>query len=182
MGWKYILLKYNFNMKKNKKIGHCTYNNSLKDAFTLFIVFLAIMSIYFFFTGRQYIVSYIFYFVALFYLSGFPLSYILHRKKDKFRCMNCGECCKLKFKLKKSDIIRFEKGKVNWKEFVDENWNVKRINGYCSFLIHKNGKKLCSVYKYRPYTCRGWPFFSSSFSISWPWFFSCPPLRKLIKE
>ena len=168
-------------MKKINKVNHF-YNNSLKNGFILFFSFLAFMSIYFFFTGRRYIVSYIFYFVALFYLSSLPLSYILHRKKDKFSCVNCGECCKFKVKLQKPDVERFDKGKVNWNKFVDKNWNVKRINGYCAFLIDKNGKKLCSIYKHRPNTCRGWPFFSNSFSISWAWFFICHSLRKLIMK
>lgn len=169
-------------MKKINKIDYHVYNNSLRNSFVLFFIFLAIINIYFFFTGRLYIVTYISYFVALFYLSSLPLSYILHRKKNKFKCVNCGECCKFKLKLQKPDVVRFGKGKVNWKDFVDKNWNVKRINGYCAFLINKNGKKLCSVYKYSPNTCRGWPFFSNSFSISWPWFLYCPSLRKLIVE
>ena len=169
-------------MKKIKKVNYFAHNNSLKNAFRLLFVFLAIMSIYFFFTDKRYIVSYIFYFAALFYLSTFPLSYFLHKKKDKFKCVNCGECCRLGFKLKKSDIIRFERGKINWREFVDENWNLKRIKGYCPFLIAKNGNKLCSVYQHRPDTCREWPFFSNPFSISWFYFFSCPSLRKLVSK
>jgi len=119
-------------MKKINKADY--YNNSLKNVFTLFILFLVIMGGYFFFTGRKYIVSYIFYFMALFYFSELPLSYILHRKKDKFKCVDCGECCKLRVKLKKSDITRFEKGKVNWKEVVDENFNIKKSMIIVHFL------------------------------------------------
>jgi len=165
-----------------KKIDYHAQNIHLRNAFVLFIISLAVMNIYFFFTKRYNIVSYIFYFVALIYLSSFPLSYFLHKKKDKFKCIECGECCQLKFKLKKSDIERFKKGEIDWTRFVDENWGLKKINGHCPFLIDKNGDKLCSVYKYRPDICRGWPFFSNSFSISWQWFFSCPSLRKLITK
>lgn len=167
-------------MKKTKNIDYQICNKSLKNAFTLFMGSLAIFSIYFFFTGRTYIVSYIFYFVALFYLSGFPLSYFLYRKKDKFKCVKCGECCLLKFKLRKSDVERLEMGKCGWKKFTDESWNLKKINGYCAFLKDKNEKRMCSVYKFRPYACREWPFFHNPFTISWRWFVICPSLRKLI--
>ena len=167
-------------MKKKYKNDCHTHKLSFKNIFFLVCAFLAFMSVYFFFTDRRYMVSYIFYLVALFYLLGLPLSYVLHKKMEKFRCINCGECCKLKFELKKPDIMRFEKGKIGWEKFVDENWNIKRNNNYCSFIVDKKGKKICSIYEHRPDTCRVWPFFSNSFSISWIWFFYCPSLRKLI--
>jgi len=167
-------------MKKNNKIDYRAHNNCLRNGFILFIIFLAIMSVYFFFTGRPHVVSFIFYFVALLYFSIFPLSFILHRKKNKFKCVFCGECCRLKFKLKKSDIVRFERGRIDWKKFTDEKWDLKKINGNCVFLKKKNGKKICSVYKFRPSTCRKWPFFSNPFFIPIGWFFTCPSLRKLI--
>lgn len=169
-------------MKKINKVDYHSQNSSLKNAFVLLLLSLAVISVYFLLTNRYYMVSYIFYFVALIYLSGFPLSCILYKKKDKFKCVNCGECCRLRVKLKKSDIKRFENGKIDWIRFVDENWKLKMVNGHCIFLKEKNGKKICSVYKFRPSTCRQWPFFSNPFSISWLWFLSCPSLRKLLTK
>jgi len=150
------------------------------DKFTLLIIFLSILNIYFLFTNRIYVV-YLFYSAALFYLSMFPLSYFLYSKKDKFKCIMCGKCCNLNFKLKKYDIKELERGKINWVKFTDENWKFKKNNGYCIFLKEKNGKKICSIHKFKPYVCREWPFFNSRFSISWRWFTTCPSLRKLIK-
>ncbi len=166
-------------MKKAEEIDYHARNTSLRNAFVLFLISLAIMSVYFMFTNRYYIVSYIFYFVALVYLSGFPLSYLLHKKRSKFKCIKCGECCRLKFKLKKSDIERLERGKIDWTRFVDEDWKLKVVNGNCIFLKKKNGKEICSIYKFRPSVCREWPFFSNKFTIPIVWFFRCPSLRRL---
>ena len=124
-------------------------------------------------------IHYISLFTSIFYLSQFPLSYFLYRKKDKFKCIGCGECCYLKFKLKKSDIERFERGRINWKFFVDENWRIKKTEKYCYLLKDKNGRRICSINKYKPDVCRKWPFFNQ-FSISWAWIIKCPSLRKLI--
>jgi hypothetical protein len=154
---------------------------SLRNIFLLFIIVLVFLNFYFLLINKIYVI-YLFFFVSSLYLLGFLMSWLLHTKKSKFDCVNCGWCCKLKVKLKKSDVKRLTKVK-DWENFVDEDLYLKRVNDCCIFLKDRGNKKICSIYKYRPTVCMKWPFFcQSKFSISWLWFFSCPSLRKLIAK
>jgi hypothetical protein len=154
----------------------------IRNGILLFAIFLIIIIVYFLFTGRPYMIHYISFFTGLLYFSQFPLSYFLHKKKNKFSCIKCGKCCNMVFKLNKSDIERLEKGNINWRKFINKDWRIKKIDGYCSLLKNKNKESICSVNKYKPDTCKKWPFFSNRFSISWIWIIICPSLRKLIFE
>lgn len=76
-------------------------------------------------------------------------------KRRKFKCLRCGQCCRLRVKLSKEDIKRLEAaGKKN---FVEGKHWLKRINGYCQFLEIKNGMAKCTAYGARPKICRWWP-------------------------
>jgi Fe-S-cluster containining protein len=76
-------------------------------------------------------------------------------KFRKFKCLRCGQCCRLRVSLSKEDIERLKKS--GHKDFIENKNSLKRINGYCKFLEIKNGKARCSVYKSRPEVCRWWP-------------------------
>lgn len=89
---------------------------------------------------------------VIFYILYFR-AFILRRKK--FRCLRCGHCCRLLVKLSKKDIQRLKAN--NEKKFMDKKTYLKKINGYCKFLIIKNGKATCSIYSYRPDICKSWP-------------------------
>jgi len=155
--------------------------NSFRDTFLLFTFILIFLNFYFFFTNKSYVI-YLFFFVSFLYLLGFLLSWLLHTRRSKFKCVNCGWCCRFRVKLTKSDVKKLTKVK-DWERFVDENFYLKRVNGCCMFLRDEGNKKICSIYKFRPSVCRKWPFFClSRFSISWMWFFSCPSLKKLITK
>ena len=81
-------------------------------------------------------------------------------KRRKFKCLRCGQCCRLRVKLSKEDIKRLEDSGV--KDFIEgKNW-LKRVNGYCKFLEIKNGKAKCMVYDARPKICRVWPVYKFS--------------------
>jgi len=157
-------------------------SNSFKNAFFLFDLFLIIMSFYFFLTNRIFFVYVIFLIASPIFFSGYLLSWMCHKRKAKFRCIKCGLCCRLRVKLNERDITRLKKIK-GWENFINKRNYLKRVNGWCVFLKKRRSNVICSIYKYRPSTCRKWPFFCvTRFSISWIWFSICPSLRKLITK
>ncbi len=76
-------------------------------------------------------------------------------KRRKFKCLRCGQCCRLRVLLSKEDIKRLEK--AGKKSFIEDKVWLKRKNGYCIFLEIKDGKAKCGVYKSRPKICQNWP-------------------------
>ena len=81
-------------------------------------------------------------------------------RKKKFKCINCGECCRLKVSLSPKDIRR-----INSKEdYVQHSKNesfIKRINGYCYFLFINKGISSCTIYDKRPEICRNFPVYKA---------------------
>ena len=142
-------------------------------------VFLTILDLYFLARNPIYVV-YLFFILLLFYLFGCSLSCIAHKRKSKFRCLICGECCKLKVNVTDKEIKIIESRGFKRNNFIKGGRVLKRVNGYCVFLKYKRGKRVCSIYKFRPSVCRKWPFFLYPFTIPWHWFFRCPALRKLV--
>jgi Fe-S-cluster containining protein len=77
-------------------------------------------------------------------------------RNKKFKCINCGRCCRLLVRLYDEDIKRI-KGKKNyfWSFFGKKYLKIKKLR--CVFL-KRNGKKyLCSIYNMRPGVCRRYP-------------------------
>jgi len=93
-------------------------------------------------------------FLILFVIYIFFIRQFIFRFK-KFKCLRCGQCCKLRVKLSKEDIARIKKAGKN--DFVEEGSWLKRTNGYCQFLEIKKGKARCTIYNSRPEICRWWP-------------------------
>jgi len=150
-----------------------------KIIFTFLGVFLILLDFYFLVKNPVFVV-YVFFLVILIYLSSFLLSCISHKRKSKFKCLMCGECCKPKVHVTELEIKTIEKLGFKRKDFMKGIKVLKRVNGYCVFLKNKNDKKVCSIYKHRPSICRKWPFFSYSSIIPLHWFFKCPSLKNLI--
>ncbi|MBS3078680.1 YkgJ family cysteine cluster protein [Candidatus Pacearchaeota archaeon] len=89
-------------------------------------------------------------FVYIFYFREFILA------KREFKCLRCGNCCKLRVRLNKQDIKRIEN--AGYGDFLDkEGKNLKRINGYCKFLILDNGITSCRIQDLKPEICNGFP-------------------------
>ncbi|OGM03182.1 hypothetical protein A3K72_01320 [Candidatus Woesearchaeota archaeon RBG_13_36_6] len=76
-------------------------------------------------------------------------------KLDKGRC---GLCCSLVVKIFEEDIKRIENLGHKRDFFVENIENnkkaLKRINGYCRFLVIKEGIATCTIYDHRPKVCR----------------------------
>ena len=101
--------------------------------------------------------------IALFFSAGFLAVFIsgvtLARKKGKFACAQCGNCCRLRFiQLSPGDIKRMEDGGLrDFYEPVGKEFRLKRKNGRCIFLKPDG---TCSIYMLRPEVCRRFPFFT----------------------
>ena len=76
-------------------------------------------------------------------------------KLDKGRC---GLCCSLVVKLSEEDIKKIEKLDYKREFFVEKSASsrkaLKRINGYCRFLVIKDGIANCTIYEHRPKVCQ----------------------------
>jgi Fe-S-cluster containining protein len=96
--------------------------------------------------------------LAIFLLIGFYLVFLrpfLLRKK-KFRCLQCGRCCRLAVRINNQDIERLKKaGYVDFTCFG--KYLKKDKNGNCVFQVFKRGKSHCSVHKIKPGLCARWP-------------------------
>ncbi len=75
-------------------------------------------------------------------------------KLDKGRC---GLCCSLVVRLNKDDIERIKKLGFSKKYFVEDHRDdkiLKKVNGYCQFVLIKEGIATCTIYDKRPKVCR----------------------------
>lgn len=151
-----------------------------KKMIAVFLGIFLILSNIYYLIKKPIVVAYLFYFVWLLYLFGCVLSYIVYRRRSKFKCLMCGECCKLKVNITKQEIKIIEKLGFKRKYFTKDNRSLKKVNGYCVFLRKRRGKMVCGIYKHRPPICRKWPFFSHPFSIPLLWIFRCVSLKNLI--
>ncbi|MBS1266702.1 MAG: hypothetical protein MAG795_00671 [Candidatus Woesearchaeota archaeon] len=80
--------------------------------------------------------------------------YFFMGKLDKGRC---GLCCSLIVRLNKQDINQICKLGFEKKFFVEKHNDekiLKRVNGYCMFVVIKKGIATCSIYEHRPKVCR----------------------------
>ena len=70
----------------------------------------------------------------------------------------CGLCCSLVVKLSEEDIKRIQGLGYKKDLFVEEiakgKKALKRINGYCRFVVIKDGIATCTIYDHRPKVCR----------------------------
>jgi Fe-S-cluster containining protein len=95
---------------------------------------------------------------SLGWLSVFVSRVRLAKKKGRFKCMMCGNCCRLRFiHLTKDDIARIQsKGHSDFHDNVGGECMLKRIRGRCMFVGKDDS---CSIYEIRPEVCRKFPFF-----------------------
>jgi Fe-S-cluster containining protein len=85
-------------------------------------------------------------------------AYLLRKKE--FKCTRCGECCKLLVRLKEHDIRRIAKLGHDPNKFVnivDGDKRLKQVDGYCIFLLRKDGLARCTIYNVRPKICKDFP-------------------------
>ena len=93
--------------------------------------------------------------LAVVFYQDFLKNFIYSRKK--FKCLRCGNCCKLKVKLYPEDITKIKK--AGYKNFQEGKY-LKRINDYCMFLKIDNGKAVCKINDIKPRICEKYPKFS----------------------
>jgi Fe-S-cluster containining protein len=76
-------------------------------------------------------------------------------KLDKGRC---GLCCSQIVRISKKDIEKIKQSGYKESYFVetasDSQTILKRINGYCIFLVINEGIASCKIYESRPKVCR----------------------------
>lgn len=70
----------------------------------------------------------------------------------------CGLCCSLTVRLAAEDIQKIKELGHEQEFFVEHVTKsqkaLKRINGYCRFVIIKQGIATCTIYENRPKVCR----------------------------
>jgi Fe-S-cluster containining protein len=83
----------------------------------------------------------------------FLREYFLARRK--FKCKRCGQCCKLLVDLNEDDIRKIKK--AGHADFISDKKCLKRVNGYCMFLVFRDGVSCCSIEDIKPKICRNFP-------------------------
>jgi Fe-S-cluster containining protein len=77
------------------------------------------------------------------------------RRRDGFRCMECGRCCRhYKINVTEKDIQRLERHGHDRRDFLGEPGFLRKVGGSCVFL---EGNR-CTVHSHKPDACRSWPF------------------------
>ena len=100
-------------------------------------------------------------------------------RKQNFKCIRCGSCCKLSVKLTKGDISSIRsKTKMDFIEYRKGVPYLMRKNNYCVFLSLDRGVAKCKIYKYRPKICRNFPKIKSLGITAWD--HRCHSFKKLI--
>ncbi|MCX6695411.1 MAG: YkgJ family cysteine cluster protein [Candidatus Altiarchaeota archaeon] len=91
-------------------------------------------------------------------LPNLVLNVLMGLNESRFKCMQCGNCCRLKIiHLTKEDVVRLEKaGYADFTEMKGGEVTFRRVNGRCLFNKDDN----CSVYEHRARVCREFPFFT----------------------
>ncbi len=82
----------------------------------------------------------------------------LGRRKERFDCTQCGDCCKLSVIPTEEDTQRIEKHGYKRSNFMDGKKLKRLSDGSCIFLGKKKSKYICKIYKFRPAICKRWPF------------------------
>jgi Fe-S-cluster containining protein len=122
--------------------------------------------------------------ILAFYCLGWVFVFVsrilLGRKRNKFSCQQCGNCCRLRFiPILQSDIDRMASaGHKDFYEKKGREFAMKRKKGRCMFL--KNDS--CSIYLVRPDVCREFPFFKQwgipyCRAVSY-----CPAIEAMLKD
>ena len=94
--------------------------------------------------------------IYLFFIRGYMLA------RRKFKCLRCGKCCRYIVRLSKEDIKRIEK--AGYRDFLDKNNKLKRVNGYCIFLSLNKGITSCKLENSaKPKICRIFPTIKGCF-------------------
>ncbi len=92
-------------------------------------------------------------------LLGLVILYLLFVEyfytRKKFKCLRCGDCCRLIVKLNAEDEKRLKKN--GYKNFKNKFGFLKRINGHCIFLGMKKGVAECEIEKIKPEICGHFP-------------------------
>ncbi len=104
---------------------------------------------------------------VIFVLVIFLIIYLLFIReyviaKRKFKCLRCGECCRLKVYPSKAEIKKIKaKG---YSDFIDEKGAIKFDEyGNCVFLGERKGLTCCKIQDAKPSTCINFPFINTRF-------------------
>ena len=80
----------------------------------------------------------------------------LYKRKDSFKCVLCGNCCRFRqTPLDESDIKRLKNEGYADSIIEGKNPRLKRVKGKCIFL----NEDKCQIHEIRPTVCRQFPFF-----------------------
>ena len=90
--------------------------------------------------------------ILMLYVSVFR-EYVLNRRR--FKCLRCGNCCKLLVKPSKEEIEKIKK--AGYKDFLDKKGYLKKVNGSCLFLKINKGLNYCSIQNIKPKICNDFP-------------------------
>src|SRR5438874_1233048 len=94
-----------------------------------------------------------------------------YRQGLNFTCTQCGNCCTGApgyVYVSPEEIARISAFLGRTDGTLDKS-HLRRVgkrlsltedkpSGNCCFLVHKDGKRMCSIYPVRPLQCRTWPF------------------------
>jgi Fe-S-cluster containining protein len=104
------------------------------------------------------VLAYVFVILVFFYLffRRYILDFII--RKQKFSCLRCGSCCRLRVRLTPNEIRHLKAvTKEDFLEYTKGVPYIRRINNYCLFLSLDKGKSRCTIYNDRPNICRDYP-------------------------
>jgi Fe-S-cluster containining protein len=103
--------------------------------------------------------------LCCFYLL-FIRDYLLARRK--FKCRRCGKCCRYLVSLSKEEAEKIKK--AGYKDFLSRTgfFGVKKYvrhaaNGYCMFLVFRDGISYCQLEHIKPKICRNFPVINGLF-------------------
>jgi Fe-S-cluster containining protein len=82
------------------------------------------------------------------------------RHVNSWRCIGCGECCRLHVQLTTVEWLYIAKnyGYEFVGQSIDGFYIRKNLDGYCPFLLQYRGASICTLQKTKPLACRLWPF------------------------
>jgi len=89
---------------------------------------------------------------------------------NNFKCIRCGDCCKIYVKISDEDIKQIESVGYKLNDVAEFDsfdpssgkYALRLIDGKCIFLKQKNNKYKCEIYDNRPKICRTFPFFETT--------------------
>jgi Fe-S-cluster containining protein len=77
-----------------------------------------------------------------------------------WRCLGCGDCCKLTVQLMIKEWLNITRtyGYGIVKPSLTGLYLRKTIDGLCPFLIRSARRRFCSIQSMKPIACKIWPF------------------------